>query len=126
MVRLLDSNPNYCSWGPYEDYMCADRAFPKSWSNPSRAESWADFQAKWKLGDLNECVNFYFNIERVDDEPAARLQLILWWIHPRKGCSRGIEIDCIQQEDLPAIKKFLTEARDRNTQRFAGVEKIGS
>ncbi len=53
--------------------------------------------------------------------PSARVDLVLWWIHPRKGCSRGIEIRDIQKDELPSVFKFLAEAADRNAQRFKGV-----
>lgn len=51
----------------------------------------------------------------------ARLDLILWKLHPRKGCSRGIEIQNIQESDLPAVYSFLREAATRNAERFAKV-----
>lgn len=60
----------------------------------------------------------------VHTEPAAHVSLVLWWLHPRKGCSRGIEVTTIQQADLPAITKFLREAADRNATRFAGISQI--
>jgi hypothetical protein len=59
-------------------------------------------------------------------EPAAHASLVLWWLHPRKGCSRGIEVTTIQQADLPAIAKFLREAADRNATRFAGISQLGA
>lgn len=58
--------------------------------------------------------------------PAAHVSLVLWWLHPRKGCSRGIEVERIEQADLPAIKTFLTEAAQRNAQRFSGVGLIST
>lgn len=54
-------------------------------------------------------------------EPAARLALVLWWLHPRKGCSRGIEIGRIRQEELPEVYAFLKQAADRNAERFAKI-----
>lgn len=58
---------------------------------------------------------------RVYIEPAAHVNLTLWWLHPRKGCSRGIEIQRIKQNELPEIFAFLREARDRNAERFAKI-----
>lgn len=58
--------------------------------------------------------------------PSATVNLVLWWLHPRKGCSRGIEVQNIQQADLPAIAKFLRAAADRNATRFAGLAQIGA
>lgn len=51
--------------------------------------------------------------------PDAHVSLTLWWLHPRKGCSRGIEIKNIGRDELPAVMAFLQEARKRNDQRFA-------
>lgn len=59
-------------------------------------------------------------------EPAAHVSLVLWWLHPRKGCSRGIEVTTIQQADLPAVAKFLREAADRNATRFAGLSQLAA
>lgn len=58
--------------------------------------------------------------------PAARVALVLWWLHPRKGCSRGIKIDTVEQADLPAIAAFLRAAAERNSARFSGVASIAA
>ncbi len=57
-VKLLDLNPEYCSWGPYEDSMTSDG----QWNSPVFYNSWKDFD--WGLNDLNELVNFYFELTR--------------------------------------------------------------
>lgn len=54
-------------------------------------------------------------------EPEAHVNLILWILHPRKGCSRGAEIQRIQQNELPKVFKFLRTAADRNAARFAEI-----
>lgn len=54
-------------------------------------------------------------------EPDAYVSLVLWWLHPRKGCSRGIEITRIEQADLPATAQLLAEAAARNAERFSRV-----
>jgi hypothetical protein len=59
-------------------------------------------------------------------EETAHVSLTLWWLHPRKGCSRAIEITHIEGDELPAVRSFLQEARDRNTERFRGVSLITS
>jgi hypothetical protein len=51
----------------------------------------------------------------------CRLGLILWVLHPRKGCSRGWEIKNIQQSELSDVYAFLAEAAERNQQRFHAV-----
>ena len=53
--------------------------------------------------------------------PAATLGLVLWFLHPRKGASRGVEIQCIQRDELPAVFAFLREAARRNAERFQKV-----
>lgn len=53
--------------------------------------------------------------------PEARVNLVLWWMHPRKGCSRGIEVKNIQKDDLPAVFAFLREAAERNARRFSKI-----
>lgn len=57
-------------------------------------------------------------------EPEARLSLVYWLCHPRKGASRGVEIARIDRSDLPEVKAFLQEARQRNIERFSGVDLI--
>lgn len=222
-LALLGLNPGYCSWGPHEDYMWTkDDA---SWNGRIIAPTWTEF-GPWGLDDLNECVNFYFEVSRDSEEcktcggngyhstaqavvnsfyahmnplrehwndnitqdefetlqaegrckefttveevnaanrPGARglghdainrwiltkarlkrlglqvecetctgkgyvyttdtahVSLVLWWLHPRKGCSRGIEITNIQQDELPAIYAFLRVAADRNAHRFSKI-----
>jgi hypothetical protein len=54
-------------------------------------------------------------------EPGAHVNLILWFIHPRKGCSRGVEVKRLAQEDLPKAFAFLREAAARNAERFARI-----
>lgn len=51
----------------------------------------------------------------------GHVELVLWLLHPRKGASRGVEYQLIEQDDLPSVFAFLREARDRNAERFAKV-----
>lgn len=60
MLRELQRNPDYTSWGPHEDYMIVKR---DGWNSPINAETWTDFEVK-NLNDLNEVVNFYFEVNR--------------------------------------------------------------
>lgn len=53
--------------------------------------------------------------------PAAHVTLTLWMLHPRKGCSRGVEISQVEQGDLPAVFAWLKEAAKRNAQRFGAL-----
>lgn len=220
MLDLLALNPSYVFWGPHEDYMWKTGS---GWDARVILARWSDM---WPLDELNECVNFYFSVERAsvkceacdgsghnhatkrisdsfyahdgvgprwddqitDDEvdalwakgrlthdfkdgkptaaqvnawqrsrglghdginrwilietraarlgvlghcaacegrghvftePAAHVTLTLWMLHPRKGCSRGVEVERIEREDLPAVFGWLREAAQRNAQRFA-------
>lgn len=54
-------------------------------------------------------------------EDFARVNLILWMIHPRKGASRGVEIKNIEQKNLPEVFAFLRQAAMRNAQRFSKI-----
>lgn len=239
MVKLLDLNPEYTCWGPYEDYMSGNSS---GWSAPKFYTTWQAFTAEgWSLDELNECVNFYFEVERssvpctacdqsgsnpetkalhdswydldspgvhtgwmyrleqedVDalvesnrlwdltknhetgephhptaaevnawargrgmghdsincwicvearakrqgvwgkceicsgeghlyTEPKAHVNLVLWMIHPRKGCGKGIEIKNIPKSDLVAVKTYLQEAQRRNNDRFKKLDNIYS
>ena len=61
-------------------------------------------------------------IGRIFDEEKAHLELQLWVIHPRKGCSRGVRIKNINKDDLPEAVALLQEARKRNDNRFSKLE----
>ncbi|MFI5296879.1 MAG: hypothetical protein ACHREM_02180 [Polyangiales bacterium] len=56
----------------------------------------------------------------------ARLRLVYWLLHPRKGASGGVTVDHVQKSDLPAVYAFLTEAARRNAERFAKVVAKGA
>jgi len=51
----------------------------------------------------------------------AHVSLTLWILHPRKGCSRGVEVANIQRSELPAVFAYLREAADRNANRFSKI-----
>lgn len=267
-LDLLKLNPSYVHWGPYEDYMCSGKkkySFTKNlytgeidtvlrsaeeiandygngWREPLFCESWKEFNVQ--LDDLNEVVNFYFEVSRasvacedcgqtgynpatrqiaddwydfaktgrrwdskitqdevqalvdsrrlkdfthtfvpgegwkekdppyvptaeevnawnkgpgvghdainqsicvrtraerlgvygqceqceghgyVHTEPNAKVNLVLWLIHPRKGAGRGVEIKDIQRAELPEVFRFLKEAADRNAERFSRVAEL--
>ena len=53
--------------------------------------------------------------------PSAHVGLVLWVLHPRKGCSRGWHIKRVEQSDLPAVFAHLRAAAERNAQRFARI-----
>lgn len=58
------------------------------------------------------------------DEDKAHLELQLWVLHPRKGCSRGLRVKSVLQSDIPKVVEYLQEARKRNDDRFAKIDNI--
>lgn len=70
MLELLAMNPSYVSWGPYEDYMAKGEGKPgDGWDARVISPSWKEF-GPFGLDDLNEVVNFYFEIERESERCA--------------------------------------------------------
>lgn len=57
----------------------------------------------------------------VYDEPKGKLGIVLWFLHPQKGASRGVEVKGIQQNELQIVIQFLQDAAERNAGRFAAV-----
>lgn len=62
MLDLLRLNPPYVFWGPHEDYMWVKEG--SGWNSAVLVEGWSAFAKDWELDDLNEVVNFYFEIGR--------------------------------------------------------------
>lgn len=136
-VDMLRLNPHYTSWGCFEDYMCKGG---EGWDSRLIYDSTRDDGAIWGLNDYNECVNFYFDIQRewntcefCKGEQAecihcdnngfifgspAMLGLQLWLLHPRKGCSRGVYIKEVRREDVGEVIGMLKTAAKRNADRF--------
>lgn len=223
-IELLRMNPDYNAWGPGEDYMSTTGG---GWSKSAIHGTWEAF-GPWELDDLNELVNFHFEVNRENVEcpdcgrsgytpvarqlaedwydfektgrewhdkigraevdalwkagrlkldfkekptpeevntwqrgrcmghdainraiciraraesmgepvdcpkceghgyvyttPAAHVSLVLWFLHPRKGCSRGVEIKRIERSELPAVFNYLREAARRNAERFSKID----
>jgi len=61
-LDLLHLNPGYISWGPDEDYMWVKG---EGWNSAIEIASWAEH---WHIDDMNEVVNFYFEVERESTE----------------------------------------------------------
>ena len=55
------------------------------------------------------------------EEAPARLQLQMWFIHPRKGASKGVLLENIKQEELATVFNYLKEARKRFICKFSKV-----
>ena len=64
MIAHLKLNPDYCSWGPGEDYMSTKG---DGWGTSQELASWSAF-GPWKLDELNECVHFYFELDRASKQ----------------------------------------------------------
>ncbi len=54
----------------------------------------------------------------------AYLGLVLWVLHPRKGCSRGVEVKHIKESELPEVYAYLRHAAERNAERFAELPNV--
>jgi hypothetical protein len=67
MIEHLKLNPEYVHWGPGEDYMSTKG---ESWAASQEVTGWSAF-GPWALDELNECVHFYFELERPSEECAA-------------------------------------------------------
>lgn len=61
-LALLDLNPDYPHWGPYEDYMHVQEEH--SWRRPLFFDTWAEFAPNFSQDDYNEIVHFYFELKR--------------------------------------------------------------
>lgn len=217
MVETLKKNPEYNSWGNHEDYMWNN----SGWTSRASIESVDEL---WVLDNMNELINFYFQLhrgsEKCDDcdqtgynqetkkiadawydfkglgtqwydnitqdevdtlwnenrlthyfkekpsaeevndwsrtgighdtidkmicveqrakrldvyglceqcngdgdvytEPKAKLQLQMWFVHPRKGAARGVLLESIEENELDKVIDYLKEARQRNWDRFS-------
>lgn len=51
----------------------------------------------------------------------CNLALVLWVLHPRKGCSRGVMVKSLTEDQLPEVRAYLRGAAERNAQRFAAL-----
>ena len=58
MMSLLDLNPDYVYWGNFEDYMSNKGS---GWNSALEYDNWSEM---FGLDELNECVNFYFEVHR--------------------------------------------------------------
>lgn len=80
------------------------------WDTRIISKSWRAF-GPIELDDYNEIVNFYFELSRASE-------------HPRKGCSRGIEVQNVQESELPEIFAWLRQAAERNAERFSRLPPV--
>ena len=54
----------------------------------------------------------------------ARLGLVRWVLHPRKGASRGVVVKSIARAELPEVYAHLREAAAFNARMFDGVHAV--
>lgn len=66
MAEQLRLNPRYTGWGPGMDYMKSSGSGEEHGYDRGAETSWADFQLQ--LDDYNECVHFYFELDRKSKE----------------------------------------------------------
>ncbi|WCF11641.1 hypothetical protein NDS46_30305 (plasmid) [Paenibacillus thiaminolyticus] len=59
MVEMLKKNPDYVWWGNFEDYMIKDTS---GWDSRKTFDT-VD-EGLWELDELNELINFYFEVNR--------------------------------------------------------------
>lgn len=64
MIEYLKLNPDYPHWGPGDDYMAPTNKEHGGWNSSLEVESWKAF-GPWSLDDYNECVHFYFELNRL-------------------------------------------------------------
>jgi len=74
-----------------------------------------------RLGVYGKCDNCHGD-GYIFTEPKAKLGLVLWVLHPRKGCSRGVHVKEIRQNELPFVIKYLQMAAERNANRFSKLK----
>jgi hypothetical protein len=55
------------------------------------------------------------------EEKIPHVSLQLWVSHPRKGASRGILIENIEENEVGGVISFLKEADKRNKDRFSKI-----
>jgi len=56
--------------------------------------------------------------------PKAHLALQMWFLHPRKGASRGVYLKNIDKKDVNKVIAYLQEAAKRNADRFSRLQPV--
>lgn len=74
-----------------------------------------------KLGVFGYCEKCKGNEEIFDPAIKAHVELQMWMLHPRKGCSRGVRLMKVEKEDLPVVFDYLKEAKKRFNEKFSKI-----
>lgn len=124
-----DKKKKWYTWEDGKKVQCEQPKMPtaeevNAWSHKSfghdAINKWICVEARAKhLGVYGHCE--YCDGGYIYDEPEARVALQLWYLHPRKGCSRGVYIENVEKEDLKSVFAYLKEARKRNNKRFSKI-----
>lgn len=77
-----------------------------------------------KMGIYGLCEHCHGSTSIYDPDIKAHVELQMWMLHPRKGCSRGVRLMNIHKEDLPTIYKYLNEAKERFNDKFSKIPSI--
>lgn len=81
---------------------------------------WICVKARAKrLGVYGDCENKNCVDGYIYDKEEATLSLQMWFLHPRKGGSRGVILKNIQENEVQKVIDYLKIARDRNNERFS-------
>lgn len=72
-----------------------------------------------RLGVYGDCENKDCVDGYIYDSEKATLKLQMWFIHPRKGASRGVILNNINENEVETVINYLKEARQRNYDRFS-------
>lgn len=99
-----------------------DPAVINSAQHPHDAiNSWICIEVRGKrLGIYGKCESCAGD-GYVHTEPSGHLRLQLWYLHPRKGASRGVIVKDVTEKDIPKIEEYFRQALDRTRQRFNGM-----
>lgn len=109
-------------WQPREDEHIPTADEVNAWeSGPGMGHDainrWILIEARAKrLGVYGHCPHCDQGTVYTSNE--TKLGLMLWMLHPRKGCSRGVEVLEITESEIQQVYAWLREAADRNAKRF--------
>jgi hypothetical protein len=125
-------------WTQEGSCLDGDPRYERSWDSPVTFDSWEEFcwpmdfhgrrisedhpkfaelstgRPSWSLDDLNEMIGFHLETDSSD----AVTRVHFWIAHPRKGCSRRCTVNNITEADVPSIRAYVEEGRERNRIRL--------